>query len=242
MPILLSRLLTTENIDHGWSDITIHDVETRISKYSGKYYHPEISLLKTLEDFFYDEDSEKKRMAIDYLDLINRVGKQAYDLGKRIGIPYISVSNIKTYLLGQEEFKSRQEEFYPFPLYVSANPEEYDTIGIIIDQHGKVLEIHEGNDEATPETITLVNKLLNPSGKRVRIYGSHGSKVVQDIDISGYLPKNLYVSPSKSHASSYWGEDRQLFTGIIDQNSISQESDIDWKTIDKTKIEHFKYI
>jgi hypothetical protein len=90
----------------------------------------------------------------------------------------------------------------------------------------------------------LANKLVNPTGKPVRIYAAHDTKIVQDIDINEYLPANLYVSPYLPHAQSYLdlkGE-RSLFTGIININDVSRESDLDWRTIGKTRINKFKWL
>ena len=112
-----------------------------------------------------------------------------------------------------------------------------------MDYNGKAIEIHEGNDEASSETIALANKLINPSGKQVRIYGMHGTEVCRKIEISGYLPPNLYVSPDRGHASRHWDNtDRSMFTGIVDINDLSQESDLDWKSVGNTKIEKFRWL
>jgi hypothetical protein len=100
----------------------------------------------------------------------------------------------------------------------------------------------EGNDEASPDTIDLVNELTGASRDKIRIYGNHSSEVVERIREMGALPKDLYVSPSYDHAAGYWGEERVMFSGIISKGDISQESEVDWKTIKDAKIEKFKYI
>ena len=115
----------------------------------------------------------------------------------------------------------------------------------MVDHDGKVLEIFEGNDEATPETISMVNKLVNPSGKKVRIYGAHDARLVYKIDKTGYLPSNLFVSSYLPHAKSYLLDlkgERNLFSGVININDVSQESNLDWKTIGPTKIEKFRWV
>lgn len=226
-----------------WSDITIKDVEGRLSsRFIDREY---ASTLRTIENFYYSDDEENRKAILGYLSLLNIVGKQALQLTSQI--PYVDVGWIKQYLLSQSEFKTKEEEFFPFPVYVAANADEfgdYNTIGILIDQHGKALEIHEGNDEATSETINMVNKMVIPQGKKVRIYACHNSKLVRQIEISEYLPKDLYVSPYRNHASGYMdlhGE-RSMFTGIIDISYVNQESDLDWRTLDKTKIEKFRWL
>ena len=130
------------------------------------------------------------------------------------------------------------------PLYISSGPQDEATVGIMIDSDGRVLESHEGNDEATPETVQIVNRLVNPNGKPVRVYGLHGTELCHKIDETGYLPANLYVSPDRTHAGTHWqmGQDRSMFTGIINLNDVSQESEIDWKTMGNTKIEIFRWL
>jgi hypothetical protein len=117
------------------------------------------------------------------------------------------------------------------------------TISLLVHFDGK-FEMFEGNDEASEATIKMVNKLLNPVGKAVRIYGSHDNSVVLRIKDSGKLPKNLYISPSKNYAEGYadLNGKRSLFTGIIDLNDVSQESHVDWKTIDFTEIKNVKIL
>ena len=168
------------------------------------------------------------------------------ELANKLQIPYFDVKLIKNYLLEQSEFKFKIEEFFPFPLYVAATRNtdgDWATIGIMVDQNGKVLEIHEGNDEASSETIALANKLVNPSGKPVRVYGMHSTELCRKIEGSGYLPANLYVSPDRGHSSRHWDNtDRSMFTGIVNINDLSQESDLDCKTVGQTKIDKFRWL
>jgi len=223
-----------------WKDITIDDVESLLSsRWVDRDYS---STLRTIQDFYYDDDKSKQQLIVEYFELLNSVAKLVISLTRNI--PHVDDKYIKRYLLSQNEFHTSPEEFFPFPVYVSATPGDEDTIGIMIDKNGKVLEIHEGNDESSSETINMVNRMVNPSGKKVRIYGSHDTRLIHDIDEKGYLPKNLYVSPDKNHASGHLdlkGE-RSMFSGIIDINGVSQESDLDWRTMDKIKIEKFRWI
>jgi hypothetical protein len=225
-------------------NITIDDVETLIR--SRWVNRDSISLLKTLEAFYYSDKEEEQGWAKDYLILLNRVMEHVLNIAKRLGVPHVSGGFIKSRLLDESEFRFKMEEFFPFPLYIAATPNadgDWAEIGIMIDKDGRVLEIHEGNDEASPETISMANKLVNPSGKKVRVYGMHGTKVVQQIESSEYLPTNLYVSPDRGHASRHWDNtDRSMFTGIVDINNLSQESEIDWKTMGNTKIEKFRWL
>jgi len=222
--------------------ITIDDVERLVSdKYPDR---DSISLLKTVEAFYYSGKEEEKGWAMDYLNLLNKVLAYILETVKKLGLPHVDVRWIRDHLLKQSEFKFKLEEFFPFPLYISSGPQDEATVGIMIDSTGKVLESHEGNDEATPETVQLVNKLVNPSGKKVRVYGLHGTELCHKIDETGYLPANLYVSPDRTHAGTHWqmGQDRSMFTGIVDINDLSQESEIDWKTMGNTKIDKFRWL
>jgi hypothetical protein len=224
-------------------NITIDDVAALLS--SRWVNRDSVSLLKTVDAFYYSDKEEERGWAKDYLNLLNKVLAYIIELARNLKVPHVNVKLIKSYLLDQSEFKFKPEEFFPFPLYIAATPNadgDWAEIGIMVDQNGKVLEIHEGNDESSPETIALANKLVNPAGKKVRIYGMHGTKGVQQIEMSGYLPANLYVSPDRGHASRHWDNtDRSMFTGIVDINDLSQESEIDWKTVGPTKIEKFRW-
>lgn len=232
----------SENINPRQLNITIDDFEKIISK--SKNFRDNLSLLKVIVDFYYSDDPKKKKDAEDYIQFLNKVGIRYLSIAEQLHLPHIDINSIKAYFLGQTEFSNKEEDFFPFPLYVSASPQDEATIGIMVNEQGKVTEIHEGNDEATPETIQLVNRLVNPNGKPVRIYGSHAIRLVQKIEETGYLPPNLYVSSYKPHALAYQGieGDRLSFTGIVNVNSLNQESDLDWKTIETTKIDKFRLV
>lgn len=231
-----------ENSDN--LDITIEDVQ---SLASSRHLSWDVKgALSVLEDFYFDEDPQKQQYAKDYLTLLNQVLEQGIKIAKGLNVPHVNLHMLKSYLLHQQEFKTNVEEFFPIPLYISAKPNadgDWAEIGIMIDQNGKVLEIHEGNDECAPETASLANRLINPSGKKERIWGLHGTDVVRKIEKTGYLPANLYVSPDRGHSSRHWDNtDRSMFTGIVDSNNLSKESDLDWKTIGPTKIERFQWV
>jgi hypothetical protein len=237
-PVFENKNTINENTEK----LSIDDIEEILS--SKRYSWEAGPTLRTIESFYYDNDTSKHQLASDYIDLLNNVKSKALDIGKALNIPHIDGKSINYCLLHQTEFYNKVEDFFPFPLYISSAQNDEATIGIMVDINGKVLEIHEGNDEASVESINLANKLLNPGGKKERIYGAHGIKVVNNIEEKGYLPPNLYVSPYRPHAESYIGytNDRLLFTGIININDISQESDLDWKTLGTTKIDKFRLL
>lgn len=239
--VSLKRLLLEEEQR---LSITIDDVDALLR--SRWVNRDSVSLLKTLEAFYYSEKAEEQGWAKEYIDILNKVMRHVLEIAKNLGVPHVSAGYIKSRLLDESEFRFKMEDFFPFPLYIAATPNadgDWAEIGVMVDHNGKVLEIHEGNDEASPETIALANKLVNPAGKAVRVYGMHGTAVCRKIEETGYLPANLYVSPDRGHASRHWDNtDRSMFTGIVNINDLSQESDIDWKTVGNTKIDKFRWL
>ena len=239
--------LLIENIN-----ITIDDINDRISHLQS-YEYDLASTLETLETLYYGENPEEKQMVVNYINLLNKVGNKVLEFGRRLRIPYIDERLIKLFLIeskGDERqldffpLVAKEEDFFPFVIYVSSGPDDRATVGIKIDINGKPIEIFEGNDEATEETVRLVNKLVNPQGRKERIFASHDGELVDQIKATGIMPVNLFVSPNRNHAYSHMdleGE-RKFFTGIIDINSIDQVSHLDWKTIEPTKIEHMRIL
>lgn len=235
------KSLITENVNTSIPDITIDYIDRQLqNKWMNDRQKRNIELLVD----FYHKDEKGKKWVESYIQLLNQTKNKVIKIIDNLKVPHVDISYILDYFFGTYEFKTNEEEFFPFPLYISASPQDKATIGILVDMNGKVLEIHEGNDEATPETINMANKLVNPQGKLERIYGSHGIDVVRKIEETGYLPANLYVSNYKPHALSYMDLEgkRTTFTGIINTNSVNQESELDWKTIGPTKIYKFRYL
>jgi len=238
----LKRLIK-EDID-SQIGITIDDITAAVSSKWGD--RTAKITLGVIEDFYYSEDPKKQEYARGYIALLNAVFSKVREIAVNLKIPYVNFKLAKEYLLDLTEYRTNVEEFFPFPLYIAATRNadgDWAEIGVMVDFNGKVLEIHEGNDESSPETIALANKLVNPSGKKVRVYGLHSTALCFKIDETGYLPPNLYVSPDRGHSSRHWDNtDRSMFTGIVDINDLSQESDLDWKTVGNTKIDKFKWL
>lgn len=237
------KSLISENIEQSNTLITIDDITNILSS---RFIDDDTRrMLEILHEYYYDE--ERQKWVTDYINLLNSVIKHLLDIVKKLNVPYFNIKYIKHHLFSQPEFRSNIEEFFPFPIYVSANKNQdgdWADVGILVDFNGKVLEIHEGNDEATSETNSMVNRLLNPNGNPVRIYGAHNTQLIFKIDETGYLPANLYISPNKEHALGYLDIEgtRSGFTGIIDSNAVAHESDVDWRTLDKTKIDKFRWL
>lgn len=197
---------------------------------------------KGILEFLYDYEDDDPALMEKYYLFLADFGKELLSKIEKYEIPYLDVKDIKNRLLTtRRAFEFDKELLYPFPIYISANSKDKNTIGVEILSDGK-LRMFEGNDEASQETIGLVNHLLGVIGEKVKVYGSHGSKVIEYIKQHKQLPVNLYVSPKYDHAASYWGEDRILFSGIIDKAAVNQESEVDWKIIKLTNIDKLKFL
>lgn len=189
------------------------------------------------ESPYHDVDPKAmKRDAEHLLDKLSTAGQKAVSLIKG---GHVDQDGLKRTLIGRSQ-ERLFEDPWPIPVYVSSGPSDRDTIGLIVHENGK-LEMFEGNDEASPDTIELVNDLLGLGGKKATVYASHNEDVVDKIKQHNELPANLYVSPNKSHAAGYWGEDRVLFSCEISMSAVSQESHVDWRTLKPTKINKFRY-
>ncbi len=125
------------------------------------------------------------------------------------------------------EMYSKTFDETPMPVYVSASPGDKMTIGLMPKEDGS-FEIFEGNDEASEETLDLVNELTGAGEKMVTVYGSHTPDVIERIQ-SGDIPEGIFVSPNKEYAESYWGKDRDVVSFKIPLSRVSQHSDVDWQ-------------
>jgi hypothetical protein len=184
-----------------------------------------------------------KQWASEFINVRNGVIKKVKELTRNV--PYVNYKSLKSDLLNSDDSdKTKMSDFFPVIIEVSSSPSDDMTISVTLEENGKFSGIFEGNDEASMETIRLVNKLINPSGKFVKIYGTHGRDVTEKIKSTNELPENLYVSPDREYSSGYMDleGDREKFTGYVNINDINQESDVDWKTITKTEIKNFRYL
>jgi hypothetical protein len=138
-----------------------------------------------------------------------------------------------------EKSFTKVSDYFPIPVYIGTD--NYNSIGLMVHENGK-LEMFEGNDEANAETIQMINKILYDKPMIKQIWGSHNSQLVLKIKDSGILPKDIYVSPSKSYAEGYLDLEgnRSLFSGFIDIRNVNQESDVDWKILEPTKIDKMR--
>lgn len=188
-----------------------------------------------------DESQEDPGLmrSVEYLfDKFNKQVNKA--LSHLHGIKNYDEKEMKKRFMGVREHPWMEEDsFFPIPVYVSSSPEDKNTIGLLVFEDGTV-EMFEGNDEATPETVEMVNKALGLDNKWQKVYGSHGEKVVSQIQGTMELPIGLYVSPSMGYASGFWGKDRVMFSCWVEMSCLSQESDLDWKVIKQCPVKGFR--
>jgi len=156
--INLKRLIK-EDVD-SQIGITIDDITASVSSKWGD--RTAKITLGVIEDFYYSEDPKKQEYAREYIVLLNEVFSKVREIVDNLKIPYVNFKLVKSYLLELTEYRTKVDEFFPVPLYIAATRNadgDWAEIGVMVDYNGKVLEIHEGNDESSPETISLANKL-----------------------------------------------------------------------------------
>jgi hypothetical protein len=143
----------------------------------------------------------------EYIQTIYTNMSQIYSVNIDKGlIRFHVVEHIMSYW-GDEGIIKELKDLFPFPVYISATDIQGDNIGIYIDSEYTIKGIFEHNEEATDETVKMVDKIINgDKGKVITIYGSHNENVVSNIENNNIIPKGMYISPSLEYAKSYWGE------------------------------------
>lgn len=213
------------------STVTIDDIKPYIND-----TNMEVRIKADLLLEYFESKKEEKDKAEDILDVYTQVINHAL---KIVGdVPYYSKKDLIYNLLNKEEFSENIQDYFPISIHISAK-QKNDTIGILVHYNGKKV-LFEGNDEASDETLDLVDQILEVGDKEVTVYGSHDKKIVNEIGNTKTLPINLYVSPQKSHAAGYYGENKILFSCSIKLKDVARESEIDWKTKRDTPIKNFK--
>jgi len=184
-------------------------------------------------------DFDDDKIVSDFLVMANKAIKIAVKPFRSL---YVNEKELKRRLF-ESEFPSKVSGFFPLPVYVSSSRSDKMTIGILVHFNGK-LEMFEGNDEASPETIQLVNDVLGVRGITKVVYGMHTDDVVYTIKRTNKIPKGLYVSPDRKYAEGHWriGQQRVLFSCEIDLSVINQESEYDWKVLKNTKVKKIKIL
>jgi hypothetical protein len=228
------RIIESKTVDFS---IPIEFVTKLYDSFSNDRYRTDNALYSTVASLYYYIDKDEQYVQ-NFLDNLSQRGRVIieYFLNK-YGL-YVNTSELRRRLLENISDESF-ELVYPIPVYVSASPDDRMTIGLYYHEDGRI-EMFEGNDEATEQTVKKVNRALG--GKNIRIYGSHNQDVVNQIVATGVLPPNMYVSPEQSYAAGYYGADRVMFSGIVDSAFLNQESEYDWKTMEETPIQKVRLL
>lgn len=178
-------------------------------------------------------------------DLKKMEDRVNFELGKireLVGDFHYDSKGLVYALLNQEEFDA--DDIYPFPIYISADSaNSVDEVGIMIHGNGKY-EMFEENEESSPETDMMIKKILGLLDKKQRVFAAHNEQLVDQIRREKKLPANLYLTPYKDYAKSYWSssEQRSLFSCLVNLSDIKMEGDTDWRTIREAPIEDFKFL
>lgn len=218
-------------------NLTIKDLEDLQNK-RFRLTRDQESNLNFLVDYYYESPKNEKTVN-QFLKMVSNVIKKVKNILKKYNVPYIDFDDLKLRMFDWEYVPSKEDEFFPVPVYVSASKSDKNTVGISIHKNGKI-EMFEGNDLASNETYDLVNKLIGKKPKEVEIWSSQPSKIINIIRRTKKLPEGIYVSPSRKYASGFWGENRILFSAKILDTDVRKESDIDWKVIGNPKIRNLR--
>jgi len=224
-----------------------------LKEYEKGYVSNDISFILSYIIDHYDENDDAENFKDDtynpelkkyYRMIINEYNKAInIYINKYFSHMYVNKKDLITRFLEtmssiEKQSPQTYKDFFPIIIYVADKQDPHKmTIGLRIELDGKI-NIFEGNDEATDKTYLLINKLLG--SKPVKIYGMHTLNLINKIKETKIIPKGLYVSPNKQYASGHWriGQDREMFSGIIDIADVRQESDVDWITIEDTEIKN----
>ena len=177
-----------------------------------------------------DRDAQRKaEIAYDHPEWTSAWFKNAEQVETKVAelmgdTPY-DVGDLHRRLLSSNSiFEGEPDNYWPVPVYVGKGK---DTIGLLLYKDGKK-EMFEGNDEASPETLDLVNDLLGVGDKQVWVWGSHTPDVIERIK-KGDFPEGLFVSPDQRTAQGYWGEGREMVRFKIPLKRLAQHSEVDWQ-------------
>ena len=181
--------------------VTIRDLQKIEDKVFRSSYKKDIEFnVDFLVDQWFEGGKQGKKDVGNLLKMLSQAGTKALQiLGN---VPYFDKYQLIYNMLDVSELPYKVSDFFPMSVYVSASPNDKQTIGIMVHANGKK-EMFEGSDEASEETYDLVDEILG-NIKPVTVYGFHGEETVEKIRKSNVLPKGLYMSPSKKYALGYW--------------------------------------
>lgn len=199
-------------------------------------------MIDLIVDFYYRGDDDKEYVE-KLLANASRAATIAVEAVEKMAgpIPYIDRSTLISGLFSSEDVPYEVEQFFPVRVYVSGAPGDRMTVGFLVHEGGKI-EMFEGNDEASEETYTLVNKILGNDKKEVRVWAMHTWDVIETIRDTGKIPIGLYVSPNRETAEGHYDleGDRALFSGIITKGCVREESEVDWRVMKDCPVKSFR--
>jgi len=183
-------------------------------------------IINVLDDYWDDPDTKK---------LIAIRNQVLEDVRKKLQGIHYDEKDLKRQLLTCSLEVYDYASHFPAIVYVSSSPTDGMTIGLELHQDGH-FEMFEGNEEATPKTLDLVNNLLGVGNKKIRVWSNQSHEIAEKIR-AGTIPKRIFVSPKREVAEAYWGEGRELVSFEIPLKNLSQVSDIDWQVRESVKHE-----
>jgi GGDEF domain-containing protein len=207
--------------------ITTDDLADLVDKYTsrqGRHKSDEQARIETINDFLHSADPQDRAAAERY---VAQASQLFTEVQAKMGDAPFDQKSLKEHLLtSQSLMDGEPEKAWPIPVYVGAKGDP-NTVGLLLDKGGK-LKMFEGNDEATPKTLDLVDELMGVGDKQVEVWTSQPADVIERIK-KGDFPEGIFVSPNREHAAGYWGEGRDLVKVKIPLSRVSQHSEVDWQ-------------
>lgn len=228
-----SQFINESNI----KDFTIKDIENLERK---SYLSSDVkSNIEFLLEWYYDKD-DKGNFVKSFLDNLNKAKNNMIKLvGKKFN--YIETYDILKNALEGIEFKNDWKEYFPMTIYVSSDSNDKNTIGLEVDIKGN-LKMFEGNDEATQETLKMVNDVLY-GDRKITLYGSHNPELYHQMKETMTIPKGVFFSPDIKYAEKYMGRpDRNLISVEVKYSDFNQTSEYDWVATKDAKIYKLRFI
>ena len=134
------------------------------------------------------------------------------------------------------------EESTSCVLYVYKGNDKYDSIGLLVNPTDKTIEIFEENEESNQATISAVTALTKNPEEYVKVFSSQKTSVIDSIESSQTVPKDMFVSPDLGYAKGYLQEDRDIISFEIQYKYLNPHSQYDWQVNSNAPIRRFRYV
>jgi hypothetical protein len=76
---------------------------------------------------------------------------------------------------------------------------------------------------------------------RVKVFSSQKTSVIDSIESSQTVPKDMFVSPDLGYAKGYLQEDRDIISFEIQYKYLNPHSQYDWQVNSNAPIRRFRY-